>query len=1050
MLRYMQKCLGRFTSAVLALCLGLASFRSLAAESAPKPPDLYGGYTTTRLQDGRWLIAGGQKGNGTSDDAIKARLFDPRTGAWTNTGNLTTSRLYHRATLLQDGRVLATGGSFETNLNSAELYDPATGQWTATTAMKDRRKAHVSVRLADGSVLVAGGTGVASFKPLTNAEVYNPTTREWTSTGPLNVGRVGAAAALMTNGQVLIAAGTGNDANAVWSAELFDPATGKWRMTGEMPYTARYDYAADVLTNGQVLLTTTHTNAWEDAKELFDPATEKWKAVGPRRPHFVSSPNADRTLTILPGDASFPASQQIQVLIYTQDSPGVSNIILFRDGLKVAESEASPIRYELTNAAAGTYMFRGEARFANGLSSTSATVRYTFTATEPEIAMAPGRSEFQSSPYFNTSPAALMVSLVGINPDALVKLTLNGVEQPRRVGEFTLEPPIKEGTNTFVLAATDNQGRTVSATNVVYLKTSAPQLSITRPTNGSSFAVSRVNVSGTVADESLDEIIVNGQRAFIQGKTFEVRNVFLQPGTNFITAVAADTSGNVMTNRIQVMGPTDTNAYTVDIVQLQATPMTGFAPLTVTLQVKAQVPGELKRVVYDFDGDHVADRTERDLKPVTVAFKEPGQRIPVVTLETTAGEFSSIEGFSWFYPAMQINVEAPPVIARTIAVADPIDLKATTNGVVYVLSGNPAMLTQFDTNGKALRLLRPLGAKPSALEVDEAGDVYVALSGANQVWKFKPTANSFVADASFGTGGFIGNKDGAAGVSSNQFNAPSGLALTPDRQLLIVSDSGNNRLLRFTIGGQPRGWIGGENTNWVKFSAPKGIAFDPFGYLFVADSGSNRVALANVDDMGTGEDVFGFGASGQLGAALGEFNAPTHLSLSERGMCVADPGNNRIQLFEHQDRPRVPLPARIALGKELNLKAPSAAAWTHSFLEELLYIADTGNGRVLLVRLPTDSPAAVWTAMKEAMMKGDVEKMAACFTSHAAPQYRKSFLAVGADEMRKIAEGFPPIQPVIILRHEAQYRFDQVIQGTTITFPIQFYRESGRWKIDEY
>jgi hypothetical protein len=758
----------------------------------------------------------------------------------------------------------------------------------------------------------------------------------------------------------------------------------------------------------------------------------------------------DRTLTILPGDASFPASQQIQVLIYTEGSLGVSNITLFRDGAKVAESETSSIRYELTNAAAGTYAFHGEAHFANGLSSTSKTVRYVFTATEPEIFMAPGRSEFQMSPYFNTSPAVLMVNLVGINPDALVKLTLNGVEQPRRVGEFKLEPPINEGSNTFILAATDNRGRTVRATNVVYLKTSSPQLSITRPTNGSSFAVARVNVSGTFADESLDEITVNGRRAFIQGKTFELRNVFLQPGTNLITAVATDTSGNVMTNRIQVVGPTDTNAYAVDFIQLQATPAYGFAPLTLTLKVNAQVPGELKRVLYDFDGDRVVDRTELDLRPVTVTYKEPGQRVPVVTLETTAGEFSSIDGFSWFYHPMHVNVEASPVIVRTISVADPIDLKATTNGVVYVLSGSPSILTQFDTNGKALRSLKPLGPKPSALEVDDAGNVYVALSGANQVWKFKPTASSFMADTVFGSGGFIGNKDGTPGVSSNQFNAPSGLALTPDGRILVVSDSDNHRLLRFTTSGQPQGWIGGPNTNWVKFHVPKGIAFDEFGHLFAADSGNNRVALATVSDMGSDEDVFEFGASGRLGTALGEFNAPTHLSLSGRGLCVADPGNNRIQLFEQQDRPRVPLPVRIALGQELNLKAPSAAAWTHSFLEELLYVADTGNGRVLLVRLPTDSPAEVWAAMKEAMMKGDVEKMATCFTSHNAPKYRDAFLAAPPSEMRKIAEGFPPIQPVIILRHEAQYRFDQVIQGTVITFPIQFYRESGRWKIDEY
>ncbi|CAF1414468.1 unnamed protein product, partial [Rotaria magnacalcarata] len=57
-------------------------------------------------------------------------LYDPSTGTWSFTGNLTYGRYYNTASLLSNGKVLIAGGSDGSPLNAAELYDPSTGTWT--------------------------------------------------------------------------------------------------------------------------------------------------------------------------------------------------------------------------------------------------------------------------------------------------------------------------------------------------------------------------------------------------------------------------------------------------------------------------------------------------------------------------------------------------------------------------------------------------------------------------------------------------------------------------------------------------------------------------------------------------------------------------------------------------------------------------------------------------------------------------------------------------------------------------------------------------------
>jgi hypothetical protein len=142
------------------------------------------GYTTTLLKNGKELIAGGsihtEIPTVSNRYLSSAELLDPKTGKWTETGEMTTVRYFHRAVLLPNGKVLVAGGSDGKghNLSSAELYDPATEKWMETGSMNYIHwNSYTMILLPDGKVLLTQGhSGDDSL----SKELYDPTTEKWT------------------------------------------------------------------------------------------------------------------------------------------------------------------------------------------------------------------------------------------------------------------------------------------------------------------------------------------------------------------------------------------------------------------------------------------------------------------------------------------------------------------------------------------------------------------------------------------------------------------------------------------------------------------------------------------------------------------------------------------------------------------------------------------------------------------------------------------------------------------------------------------------------
>jgi uncharacterized protein (DUF2147 family) len=168
---------------------------------------------------------------------------------------MTEPRAEATATALKNGKVLIVGGGSghypsQNVYRSAELYDPATGKFTSMGEMSVGRHKHAAVLLASGKVLVVGGSDNRDWHgEYSSAEIYDPATGKFSTTGTMSAARfkLPCAAVLLDNGAVLVAGGGS-------FAEVYDESKGSFSKVEGSLGAARFFASATVLPGGKTLI----------------------------------------------------------------------------------------------------------------------------------------------------------------------------------------------------------------------------------------------------------------------------------------------------------------------------------------------------------------------------------------------------------------------------------------------------------------------------------------------------------------------------------------------------------------------------------------------------------------------------------------------------------------------------------------------------------------------------------------------------------------------------------------------------------------------------
>jgi hypothetical protein len=294
-------------------------------------------HTATFMPDGTVLVIGGTDAAGKALSSVE--MWSPATRTWRQGPALRIPRYRHSATYLDDGRVLVAGGAGPDGLDTAsvEILDINRSAWSPGSPLLLPLRRHSALALGNGDVLVTGVNFDGEYSPPRGfSMLWERASGDWRPAGHLEAERYkdvqsfqlaslpgdrqralvfdfrqvmlwsrapvgtsvvsayesrdGYATTILKDGRVMLAGGRHllrnrvQGVNAFDWAEIFDPATGQFSLTGRLkhPYS---EPRALTLDDGRVVvgeLAKPWVNRYprlDHVAEVWNPKTGQWTAI---------------------------------------------------------------------------------------------------------------------------------------------------------------------------------------------------------------------------------------------------------------------------------------------------------------------------------------------------------------------------------------------------------------------------------------------------------------------------------------------------------------------------------------------------------------------------------------------------------------------------------------------------------------------------------------------------------------------------------------------------------------------------------------------------
>jgi uncharacterized protein (TIGR03437 family) len=293
----------------------------------------------------------------------------------------------------------------------------------------------------------------------------------------------------------------------------------------------------------------------------------------------------------------------------------------------------------------------------------------------------------------------------------------------------------------------------------------------------------------------------------------------------------------------------------------------------------------------------------------------------------------------------------------SISLGTPTGIAIDTDGNLWIADPGAAQVLRVTRLLQVMTVSQP--ARDAA--VDAAGNVYTC-SGPYVYRRTRAGAVTIVA----GSGAYAYSGDGGPAYKA-RMNAPSGIARDP-AGVLYVADTGNHRIRKitpdgtiYTIAGAGAAGSSGDNgsASTAKLNAPLGVAADLAGNIYVADTGNHIVR--RIDPAGIITTIAGTGEHGFSGdngpGTRARLDTPSAVAVDVNGnVYIADTGNHVIR--------RVSTAGVIAtiVGKVRGFAGDGGDPLSASLdspraialdAHGILYIADSGNRRIRRVSAST-------------------------------------------------------------------------------------------------